>query len=174
MDLNRHTPQEMEEAIRRSIELIGEKECGSFDAMLAPRLIAVNHEEKSCTLSYHIADWMSNPIGIAHGGVLCAIADLSMGTLSKFYAKAATITPTVSIHLNYLRPVPLDGEIIVVSSIDFSTSCTAPSTMQPDRISPVSLLLLLISFRTNCKRSPICNKNRLPPDEWGNRRFCHT
>ncbi len=120
MDLNRHTPQEMEEAIRRSIELIGEKECGSFDAMLAPRLIAVNHEGKSCTLSYHIADWMSNPIGIAHGGVLCAIADLSMGTLSKYYAKAATFTPTISIHLNYLRPVPLDGEIIVVSSIDIS------------------------------------------------------
>ena len=47
MDLNRHTPQEMEEAIRRSIELIGEKECGSFDAMLAPRLIAVNHEGKT-------------------------------------------------------------------------------------------------------------------------------
>ncbi len=139
MDLNRHTPQEMEEAIRRSIELIGEKECSSFDAMLAPRLIAVNHEGKSCTLSYHIADWMSNPISIAHGGVLCAIADLSMGTLSKYYAKAATFTPTISIHLNYLRPVPLDGEIIVVSSIDFSgrrlnqLHCTIYHAARPDK-----------------------------------------
>ena len=139
MDLNRHTPQEMEEAIRRSIELIGEKECGSFDAMLAPRLIAVNHEGKSCTLASHIADWMSNPIGIAHGGVLCAIADLSMGTLSKYYAKAATFTPTISIHLNYLRPVPLDGEIIVVSSIDFSgrrlnqLHCTIYHAARPDK-----------------------------------------
>ena len=120
MNLNHHAPQEMEVAMRRIVEQIGEKECDSFDAMLAPRLIAVNHEEKSCTLSYHIAGWMSNPIGIAHGGVLCAIADLSMGTLSKYYAKAATITPTVSIHLNYLRPVPLDGEIIVVSAIDLA------------------------------------------------------
>lgn len=82
---------------------------------------------------------MSNPIGIAHGGVLCAIAIFLMGHAEQYYAKAATFTPTISIHLNYLRPVPLDGEIIVVSSIDFSgrrlnqLHCTIYHAARPDK-----------------------------------------
>ena len=108
----------MEAALQQLADKISSNERGSFNAMLAPRLQAVSWEDKSCTLLYRTVDWMSNPIGIAHGGVLCAIADLSMGTLSKYYAKDVAITPTVSINLNYLRPVPLEGEVLVVSAID--------------------------------------------------------
>lgn len=139
MELEYFSPAGMEETIRQIVDKIDKNERGSFNAMLAPRLQAVSWEDKSCTLLYRTVDWMSNPIGIAHGGVLCAIADLSMGTLSKYYAKDVAITPTVSINLNYLRPVPLEGEVLVVSAIDHAgrrlnqLHCTIYNTAEPDK-----------------------------------------
>lgn len=55
---------------------------------------------------------MSNPLGIVHGGITAALVDTCMGvTCSAQCARAAT--PTITLTVNYARPVPLDADIRV-------------------------------------------------------------
>lgn len=55
---------------------------------------------------------MSNPLGIVHGGVTASLVDACMGvTCSAQCGRAAT--PTVTMTVNYIRPVPLDADIRV-------------------------------------------------------------
>ena len=83
----------MEQAIQELITKTINNERGGFNAMLAPRLVTVDWAAKSCTLAFHPLEWMSNPAGVTHGGILSSIADLAMGMLSIFSAHGAHVTP---------------------------------------------------------------------------------
>ena len=54
---------------------------------------------------------MSNPMGIVHGGVTAALVDSCMGITCGI--QCGLITPTISMTINYARPVPLDASIVV-------------------------------------------------------------
>ena len=54
---------------------------------------------------------MSNPMGMVHGGVTAALADTCMGIVCS--AQCGAPTPTISMTVNYARPVPLEAEIQV-------------------------------------------------------------
>ena len=55
---------------------------------------------------------MSNPLGMVHGGVTASLVDTCMGvTCSAHCGRAAT--PTVSMTVNYARPVPLNAAVEV-------------------------------------------------------------
>ena len=85
----------MEQAIQELITKTINNERGGFNAMLAPRLVTVDWAAKSCTLAFHPLEWMSNPAGVTHGGILSSIADLAMGMLSIFSAHGAHVTSTI-------------------------------------------------------------------------------
>ena len=55
---------------------------------------------------------MSNPLGIVHGGVTASLVDTCMGVACSAQCEKAA-TPTISMTVNYARPVPLDTEIRV-------------------------------------------------------------
>ena len=65
----------------------------------------------SLTLRYQTKTWMANIWGTVHGGVTANLVDTCMGiTLA---AQCGVITPTITLTINYARPVPLDAEVIV-------------------------------------------------------------
>lgn len=129
----------MEQAIQELITKTINNERGGFNAMLAPRLVTVDWAAKSCTLAFHPSEWMSNPAGVTHGGILSSIADLAMGMLSIFSAHGAHVTPTANISINYLRPVPLHQDFYVTSTIDHmgrrlnQTHCTMYLPNAPEK-----------------------------------------
>ncbi len=55
---------------------------------------------------------MANPLGIVHGGVTAALVDTCMGVACSAQCGGAA-TPTVTMTVNYARPVPLDADIRV-------------------------------------------------------------
>ena len=65
----------------------------------------------SLTLRYQTRPWMANVWGVVHGGVTANLVDTCMGVTCA--AQCGVITPTVSLTVNYARPVPLDAEVIV-------------------------------------------------------------
>ena len=65
----------------------------------------------SLTLRYRTKPWMANIWGVVHGGVTANLVDTCMGVTCA--AQCGVITPTISLTLNYARPVPLDAEVIV-------------------------------------------------------------
>lgn len=55
---------------------------------------------------------MSNPLGMVHGGVTASLLDTCMGvTCAAQCGRAAT--PTVTMTINYVRPVPLEAQLRV-------------------------------------------------------------
>lgn len=66
----------------------------------------------SLLFACHTDASMSNPLGIVHGGVTASLVDTCMGITCSAQCERA-VTPTVSMTVNYARPVPLDAEIRV-------------------------------------------------------------
>lgn len=65
----------------------------------------------SLVLSYRTKPWMANIWGVVHGGVVANLVDTCMGITCA--VQCGVITPTVSLTVNYARPVPLNAEVIV-------------------------------------------------------------
>ena len=65
----------------------------------------------SLTLGYATRPWMANVWGVVHGGVTAALVDSCMGITCGI--QCGLITPTISMTINYARPVPLDASIVV-------------------------------------------------------------
>lgn len=55
---------------------------------------------------------MSNPMGIVHGGVTASLVDTCMGVTCTAQSGGAP-TPTITMTVNYARPVPLNADILV-------------------------------------------------------------
>ena len=65
----------------------------------------------SLTLRYQTKPWMANIWGVVHGGVTANLVDTCMGITC--CVQCGVITPTISMTVNYARPVPLNAEVIV-------------------------------------------------------------
>ncbi len=80
-----------------------------LNVRFCPTLVECDGPGRTALLSIRTYRWMSNPIGMTHGGMVTAILDSSMGILCA--AQYGVITPTITMTTNYLRPVPLDREL---------------------------------------------------------------
>ncbi len=105
---------------------------------IPPRLTGCDGPSRTVELAYDTRDWMTNPLGMVHGGITATILDTSMGiTCSCFYGQP---TPTITMTINYARPVPLNAAIVVRSRIVVHGRTSAQLTAElflpdrPDRI----------------------------------------
>lgn len=74
-------------------------------------LIDCDGPSGSLVLGYETKPWMANIWGVVHGGVVATLVDSCMGITCA--AQCGLITPTVSMTVNYARPVPLNASIVV-------------------------------------------------------------
>lgn len=66
----------------------------------------------SLLFSCHTDTSMSNPLGTVHGGVTASLVDTCMGVTCAAQC-GGIATPTITMTVNYARPVPLDADILV-------------------------------------------------------------
>lgn len=66
----------------------------------------------SLLFACHTDASMSNPMGIVHGGITASLVDTCMGVACSAQSGGPP-TPTVTMTVNYARPVPLDADILV-------------------------------------------------------------
>jgi acyl-CoA thioesterase len=78
---------------------------------LKPEFVSCSYEKKELQLMYHVQPWEMNPQQSCHGGVSAAMIDTTMGLLTHFFAPESFIS-TVSLTVNYLKPIPVDTDII--------------------------------------------------------------
>ena len=94
-----------------------------------PSLEACDGSTRTIIYRFHTYGWMSNPMGVTHGGMISAILDASMGVLcTVFYG---VMTPTITMTTNYCRPVPLDADILVRAKVSYTggTNCQVSAEM---------------------------------------------
>lgn len=76
-------------------------------------LECVDYENKTLTLRFKTEDWMMNPGGVLHGGMMSTILDITMGitsaTLSEFYCS------TINMSVSFLAAAPNNDELLVTA-----------------------------------------------------------
>lgn len=80
--------------------------------MLGAGFFSCDAQEKMLTLGFHVEDWMSNPNGTLHGGLLATASDMTMGMLARYYKQQRNCV-TVQMSVNYLRSVAADADFYV-------------------------------------------------------------
>lgn len=95
-----------------------EKRKTTIAGMIDPQLLACSLEEMSTLISFPAKAWEVNPNGVIHGGIIATMLDTAMGITT--IAITDTLTPTIDLHISYLRPCPADGMLVVRSCISMA------------------------------------------------------
>jgi len=85
---------------------------GTINAAIAPHFVCCDKEKGTYTIAYETADWMRNPNGVAHGGIIAAMLDNAMGVVNHIHAPHKA-TATISMEVSYVLPVPLGKPVRV-------------------------------------------------------------
>ncbi len=80
--------------------------------MLGAVFLNCDVQEKTLTLKFHAKDWMNNPNGTLHGGLLATASDVTMGMLTRYYKRQESCV-TVQMSVNYLRSIEADADFYV-------------------------------------------------------------
>ncbi len=104
--------QELRRRVERFLGVRAEKSPqGIPDPSADLTLVDCDGAAGSLVLRYETKPWMSNIWGVVHGGVVANLVDSCMGITCA--AQCGVITPTISMTVNYARPVPLNAAVEV-------------------------------------------------------------
>ena len=74
-------------------------------------------EKRSLTLEFLVKDWMTNPAGGMHGGIMATVLDITLGQLVRYCTKQAACV-TVSLSVDYLRGAVAGDTVLVEACAD--------------------------------------------------------
>ena len=104
----------MDEALaRRAFDLAIESHKPDFGTFFLARLLAldISYRDEKCIIQFPVQDFLFNPQGSLHGGVLATIMDISMGHLIHHaYGRGGA---TIEMKVQYLRPVKAGHAVCV-------------------------------------------------------------
>lgn len=105
---------------------------------LLPTLVDCDGPGRSLEFAYDTQPWMTNPMGMVHGGVIATMVDNAMGMSCSCLCGHST--PTVTMNVSYARSVPLNARVHLRARVLYCGSTTAQVTAeiylpeQPDRV----------------------------------------
>ena len=106
-----------QEFMERILKAVCTPETGNvpdFDDKMSPELFACDYENMTLTYKFDPKDWMMNPHGTIHGGIITTACDMTMGSLVRFCAGRPDAV-TVQINIEFIRPV-MTGEPYTVEA----------------------------------------------------------
>ena len=86
--------------------------------MIKPQILGCDCACSSTLIGFEAQPWEVNPNGVIHGGIIATMLDTAMGITT--IAVTDTLTPTIDLHISYLRPCPADGMLAVRSTISMA------------------------------------------------------
>lgn len=101
----------LREKVEKILDGMSMKSDQKISGMLHTFLIDCNEEEMCITLGFPAQQWETNPNGVIHGGIMATMIDTAIGIST--IAVTEKFTPTMNLHISYLRPCPADGTVAV-------------------------------------------------------------
>ncbi len=101
--------------LEKIIEEANEKRGYMVAGMIKPRFLDCDCDSNTTVIGYPAMEWETNPNGVIHGGIVATMLDTAMGLTT--ICITDTLTPTINLHISYLRPCPADGVLAVRSQI---------------------------------------------------------
>ena len=111
---------ETEQAFMERVYTAFCREDGKSDGLIGrvqPGFVACSAENQTLTLRYAIEDWMLNPKRMLHGGMTATMLDNTLSLAARFYCRTNALS-TVSLAVNYLRPVSAGEHVTVFAQVD--------------------------------------------------------
>ena len=108
-----HNTDQMQASVKDILAYLSRELPDAIQNMAVPRFVACDFEEKTLELAFEIQPWMRNPANILHGGLTAMMLDTTMGTLSRCYVRGEGITPTITMEVSYLLPIPIGSTLHV-------------------------------------------------------------
>jgi uncharacterized protein (TIGR00369 family) len=102
--------------ICRWMKQVGREHPRAFGCNLPCELVSCDAQKREVVFKFRTVPEMGNPWGVTHGGMLAVMLDWSMGVTGRAVLDY-NHTPTVDMQIQYLRPVPLDGELYIRASV---------------------------------------------------------
>ncbi len=96
---------------------------GSPDIFGTAAVIDCDGPTGSILFSYDTQPWMANVLGTVHGGIIATLLDSCMGITCALHVVGPT--PTVTMTVNYLKPLPLSGTVHVRTRLNHLGRTTA-------------------------------------------------
>lgn len=81
-----------------------EELCNRVNDQLAPRFAGCSAEDRCLSISFHVKEWMLNPNGTLHGGILTTAVDIGMSVLARYFAKKRVMV-TAQLSMNFMRAI---------------------------------------------------------------------
>lgn len=124
---------------RRAAEFLADRArvqsgTGSPDIFGTARVIGCDGPTGSILFAYDTRPWMANVMGTVHGGIIATLLDSCMGITCAVHVDVPT--PTVTMTVNYLKPLPLSGTVHVRTRLNHLGRTTAQAMGEiffPDR-----------------------------------------
>ena len=102
--------------LRQELDFINGTMAHTLNGRLKGQLEACDEARQEITLRYPLEDWQVNGLGTLHGGMSSAMMDLTM-SIAIYCFSRQTIPPTISMTVNYLRAVPMEGSVLVKARV---------------------------------------------------------
>jgi len=105
--------EELEIGVSKIIDFLNRKP-EQTNGMMRPKLAACSETDRSITLEFPVQEWQLNSENVMHGGIIATAFDIALGVFAH-YLNHNLLTVTVSISINYLKPVPAADSLLVTA-----------------------------------------------------------
>lgn len=105
-----------QEWLTDEIAFINGKMTATLNGRMQGELVSCDEADQSITLRYPVQDWQVNGLGTLHGGMISTMMDLTMSMAIYCYSRQ-TIPPTITMTVNYLRPVPIEDGVHIMARV---------------------------------------------------------
>ena len=104
------------EWLEGEIAFINGKMAATLNGRMKGELVSCDEAKQEITLRYPVQDWEVNGLGTLHGGMISTMMDLTMSMAVYCYSRQ-TIPPTITMTVNYLRPVPIEDGVHIMARV---------------------------------------------------------
>ncbi len=98
------------------LEFINGKMAATLNGRMKAEFCSCDDAKQEVVLRFPLEDWEVNGLGTLHGGIASAMMDLVM-SIAVFAFSRQTIPPTISMTTNYLRPIPMEGYVLIKANL---------------------------------------------------------
>lgn len=102
--------------LAEELAMINGKMAATLNGRLKAELESYDDEAQEITLRYPLQAWQVNGLGTLHGGMISTMMDLTM-SMAVYCFSRQSIPPTISMTVNYLRPVPMENYVRIKARV---------------------------------------------------------
>ena len=94
----------MEKVLNAVFSEKSEQLCSRINDKLDPQFVSCSAQDRSLSVSFGVQEWMLNPNGTLHGGILTTAVDMGMSVLARYFARKRVMV-TAQLSMNFLRAI---------------------------------------------------------------------